>query len=55
MKEEQDKIVCGRFTISKYPSTGANDPISLKNSIWIETDQGEGVSIEVEKLFKWAM
>ena len=48
-------LVCGRFKISEHPPIPDTDPNSLKNVIWMENDEGEGTTIDVERLFKWAM
>jgi len=46
-------ILVGRFAIKNHP------PISIegieKDVIWIETEEGEGTTIDVEKIFEWAM
>ncbi len=49
-----DSLSCGRFTISKY-TPFINDPISKETSIWMNTSEGEGTTINVEELFDWAM
>jgi len=48
-------LECGRFSISEHPPIPDTDLDSTKNVIWMETNEGEGTTIDVEKLFEWAM
>lgn len=48
--EIKDSLTCGRFTISKHP-----DLPNGKKVIWMESEEGEGTTIDVEKLFKWSL
>lgn len=51
LKVSEGEVKVGRFTLSKH------DPIpkSSKDFIWMESEEGEGTTIDVENLFKWAM
>lgn len=49
-----ESLRCGRFNISKYIPY-ENDPINKETTIWIQNDDGEGTTINVEYLFERAM
>lgn len=49
------KINCGRFSISEYPPIPDSDTNGSRNVIWIENKDGEGTTIDVDKLFELAM
>ena len=48
--KEITEMRIGGYTISEY-----NNTVDERNLIWIETQQGEGTTVDLYELFKWAM
>lgn len=44
----ESRIECGEYTITSHPSLPDGRKV-----IWIENAQGEGTTIDIERLFRW--